>query len=143
MTTNVAVEEADPGSLLNLYRRLIHLRKENEALATGTLVPLLASSAQVAAFLRRSGIHAVLVVANMGATPASGVSIGSGDSVFPPGRYTPRNLLAGPNGATLQVSRDGRIQGYVPVPGAIGPRETLVLDLARDGEGNTRRRGRR
>jgi glycosidase len=129
MTTNVAVEEADPGSLLNLYRRLIHLRKEKEALATGTLVPLSASSAQVAAFLRRLGSHAVLVVANLGATPASGVSISTRDSVLAPGRYTPRNLLVGQNAATLQVSRDGRIQGYVPVPGAIGARESLVLDL--------------
>src|SRR5207245_5500821 len=55
MTTNVAVEDAEPGSLLNLYRRLIHLRKENEALATGTLVPLSAGSSHVAAYLRRAG----------------------------------------------------------------------------------------
>jgi hypothetical protein len=141
MTTNVAVEEADPGSLLNLYRRLIHLRKENEALAAGTLVPLSASSAQVAAYIRRTDSHAVLVVANLGATPAAGVSISSRDSVLAPGRYVPRNLLVGPNGVELQVSRDGRIRGYVP--GSIGPRESLVLELARDVEGNTGRRGRR
>src|SRR5207245_8418027 len=71
MTTNVATQDADPRSLLNLYRRLIHLRKENEELAAGTLVPLSASSAQVAAYVRRSGSHAVLVVANLGATLAS------------------------------------------------------------------------
>src|SRR3989475_8381581 len=33
MTTNVATQDADPRSLLNLYRPLIHLPKENEELA--------------------------------------------------------------------------------------------------------------
>ena len=37
---NVAAEDADPSSLLNLYRRLINLRRSNDALATGRLVPL-------------------------------------------------------------------------------------------------------
>lgn len=131
LASNVEVEGADPGSLLNLYRRLIHLRQENEALATGLLVPLSTGSSQVATYLRRAGDRAVLVVANLGSAAVSGVSVGSGEGVLRPGRYTPRNLLGGPNGAPLEVSRDGRIQGYVPVPGTIGPRESLVLDLIR------------
>jgi glycosidase len=131
LATNVAVEDSDPGSLLNRYRRLIHLRKQNESLATGKLVPLTATSPQVATYLRRAGNDAVLVVANLGAAPASGVSISSRDSVLPAGTYTPRNLLGGPNATRLEVSPDGQIRGYVPVPGTIGPRESLVLDLTR------------
>ena len=130
-TTNVEAENADPGSLLNLYRRLIHLRQANEALATGILVPLSAGSSQVAAYLRRTDDHAVLVVANLGAAKVSGVSIGSGKGALPPGTYAPRNLLGGANGATLVVRQDGQVLGYVPVPGAIGPRQSLVLDLIR------------
>jgi len=130
MAVNVALEDTDPGSLLNLYRKLIHLRRQNDALAAGTLVPLLASSPQVAAYLRRAGRgdHVVLVVANLGAASASGVSIGSGEGVLPPGRYTARSLLGGPNGATLRVDADGRIREYVPVA-TIGSRESLVLNL--------------
>jgi hypothetical protein len=124
------VQDADPGSLLNLYRRLIHLRKENEPLATGMLVPLSTSSSQVAAYLRRAGDHSVLVVANLGAGPASGVSIGSGAGVLPPGRYTPRNLLGGAKGAVLRVGAGGRIVGYLPAT-RIGARESLVLELVR------------
>ena len=131
MTTTVEAQDADPGSLLNLYRRLIHLRRANEALAMGRLVPLSASSPQVAAYLRRAGGRTVLVVANLGAEAASSVSIGSGEGVLPPGRYAPRNLLGGPDGARLQVGRDGRIRDYRPVMGTIGPRESLVLDLVR------------
>jgi len=130
LTTNVAVENRDPKSLLNLYRQLIHLRKQHEALATGELVPLSTTSPQVAVYLRRTNGRAVLVVANLGAGPASGVAIGSRDSVLPPGRYAPRNLLGASNGTTLQVSRDGRFQGYVPAA-TVGPRESLVLDLER------------
>ncbi len=71
LTANVEAQERDPGSLLNLHRRLIHLRAANPALATGELVPLTASSDAVAAYLRREGGRAVLVVANLGAAPLS------------------------------------------------------------------------
>src|SRR5688500_8130187 len=61
-TANVKAQEADPGSLLNLYRRLIHLRAGNSALAQGTLVPLTSSNDAVAAYLWRERNKAVLVV---------------------------------------------------------------------------------
>jgi glycosidase len=130
LTVNVEREDADPGSLLNLYRRLTHLRQQNGALAAGRLVPLASGSAEVPAYLRRAGGHAVLVVANLGAEPASGVSIASGEGVLPPGRYATRSLLGGPNGAPLEVGADGRIAGYVPAA-TIGPRASLVLGLIR------------
>jgi len=128
--TTVAGEDVDVGSLLSLYRRLIHLRRQNEALATGSLVPLSASSPQVAAYVRRAGARSALVVANLGDAAASGVTLESVDRALPPGRYVPRNLVGGANGATLTVGRDGRIRGYVPAA-AIAPRETLVLSLDR------------
>ncbi len=131
LTTTVEAQHGDPGSLLNLYRRLIHLRESNQALATGRLVPLVASSPTVTAYLRRARDHAVLVVANLGGMAVSGVSIGSAPGVLPPGRYESRNLLSGPNGAEFMVSAEGRLSGYVPVPGAIGPRSSLVLELSR------------
>jgi glycosidase len=129
--TNVAAEDPEASSLLSLYRRLIHLRRENEALGTGRLVALSASSPWVAAYLRRAGDHAVLVVANLGDSQVSGVTIGSGEGALAPGRYAPRNLLGGPDGALLEVARDGQVRGYLPVPGPIGRRQVLVLDLIR------------
>jgi alpha-amylase len=130
LTTNVAVEEADSGSLLTLYRRLIHLRRRNDALATGRLVPLTASDPHVAAYLRRTGTRAVLVVVNLGGTAVSGVSIGSAAGVLPAGTYVARHLLPGPDGAAVRVSRDGRVERYTPVA-TLQPRESLVLDLTR------------
>lgn len=131
LTTNVAVEDADSGSMLNLYRRLIHLRRANAALATGRLVPLSSSSPQIAAYLRRTPGHAVLVVANLAKTAALGVSISSGAGTLPPGRYMSRNLLGDIESALLEVSSDGQIRTYTPVSRAMAPRETLVLDLIR------------
>src|SRR5262249_24917011 len=90
---NVAAEDADPSSLLNLYRRLIRLRRSNEALATGRLVPLTANSTEVIAYLRRAGAgagagdKAVLVVANLGAASVTGVTVNSGKGVIAPGSY--------------------------------------------------------
>ena len=132
-TTTVAAQDADSGSLLNLYRRLIHLRKANDALATGRLVALSAGSPAVAAYLRLTarGEHAVLVVANLGAQAASGVTIGSAAETLPPGRYEARSLVGGANGAALTVGPDAAVRGYVPVPGALAPRQALVLELIR------------
>jgi glycosidase len=131
MTITVEAQEADSGSLLNLYRRLIHLRKSNQALGVGRLVPLSTENPSVAAYLRREGDQAVLVVANMTGEEISGITIGSDPESLAPGRYEPRNLLWGPNGTALEVGSDGRLASYVPVPGALGPREALVLELVR------------
>jgi len=130
MTRNVALEDHDSRSLLNLYRRLIHLRKENEALAAGRLVPLTTTDTHVAAYLRRADKGSVLVVANMGGGMASKVSIAGPAGSLPAGKYRARSLLAGPNGAVLTVSQDGAIEGYIPAA-KLAARQSLVLYLSR------------
>jgi len=130
-TVNVAIETSDPGSLLSLYRRLIHLRRDNAALATGLLVPLTTGNAQVAAYLRRAGDHAALVVANLGFTPVTAVVLASAPGALRPGRYQATNLLDGPPGESVTVSQNGRLTSYVPVPGTIAPGESVVLGLER------------
>jgi glycosidase len=129
LTRTVAAQDADSGSLLNLYRRLIHLRAQNEALATGRLVPLTATSPHVAAYLRRAGTGAALVVANLGDAAVARLAISSAAGALPAGRYTVRNLLGGPNGAALSVRADGQVKGYVPLR-SLGPRTALVLYLS-------------
>ncbi|HEX5868854.1 MAG TPA: alpha-amylase family glycosyl hydrolase, partial [Longimicrobium sp.] len=127
-TRTVAAQDADPNSLLSLHRRLIHLRKANSALAVGTLVPLTASSDAVAAFVRRDGDRAVLVVANLGATPLSGVTLSSPAGALPAGNGPGNNLLGGPDAARLSVGADGRIQGYVPFR-TLAPMSVHVLEF--------------
>ncbi|MDY7230376.1 alpha-amylase family glycosyl hydrolase [Hyalangium rubrum] len=70
---NVAAQLADPGSLLHRYRLLIHVRRASPALRLGTLKLLPASkeAPSVVAFLREAEGERVLVVHNVGATPAT------------------------------------------------------------------------
>jgi hypothetical protein len=89
-----------------------------------------ASSDAVAAYLRRDGDRAVLVVANLGATPLTGVTVASPERAVPVGRYALTSLLGGPAGRPLRVGSNGRIQGYVLLP-SLGPMEIHVLELSR------------
>ena len=129
-TANVAVENADPGSLLNHYRRLIHLRWANRALARGDFLPLATSDPAVAAFLRRDGPRAVLVVANLATTPRAGVTVSSGDGALGRARYATRDLLGDAATSALVVEADGRIRAFVP-RATLDARRTYVLELTR------------
>ncbi|MGI8642841.1 MAG: alpha-amylase family glycosyl hydrolase, partial [Thermomicrobiales bacterium] len=71
-TANVAVQESDPGSLLNHYRRLIRLHTGHPALAHGDLVPLKTGNPACAAFLRTTAEESVLVFLNVGKEHATG-----------------------------------------------------------------------
>jgi len=128
LTANVAAQDADPASLLNLYRRLIHLRGENPALAGGELAPLNASTEAVAAFLRRDIDRTVLVVANLRSEQISGVTVSSGERVLPDGRYHVRSLLGEHQGTPLSVAGGGHINGYAPIQ-SLGPLEFHIFEL--------------
>jgi len=67
---NVASARADPGSLYNLYRRLIALRRKHPALATGGYRPFM-TEGQVLAYVREHAADRFLVALNLGAAPAS------------------------------------------------------------------------
>jgi alpha-amylase len=129
LTTNVAVEDSDPNSLLNLYRRLIHLRAAKPALAVGELLPLRASNSAVLAYLRREGEHAVFVVANLGETPLTGITISSEGAVLPPGTYDATGLIGDADGAALRVGSNGAIDKYAPRQ-ILEPLTGRVFDLA-------------
>jgi alpha-amylase len=126
---NVKTQEGDPGSLLNLYRRLIHLRAENSALAAGTLIPLTASNDAVAAYLRRDGSRTVLAVFNLGPTALSGVTISSAAGVLPSGQYAVREALDRRPTTRLRVGANGRMRSNVPFR-TLGPLQSYLLELS-------------
>ncbi len=66
---NVASEDRDPNSILNFYRRVLHLRRTNEALVEGDYVPLHEKDRNVLAYLRSYRGKAVLVALNMSSAP--------------------------------------------------------------------------
>ena len=129
-TANVAVEDRDTSSLLNRYRRLIHLREANGALRNGVLVPLETGNDAVIAYVRKDSSHMALVLANLGIEPAENVTLNSTDQAVEPGRYTVRNLLGGPSAQTLVIGNDGRVTGYLPLP-AISPKQAYIFEIVR------------
>jgi alpha-glucosidase len=64
-THNVASETADPHSILNFYRQLLALRRDEPALREGQYVPLNQDDPNVFAFVRRLRGQAVLVALNI------------------------------------------------------------------------------
>ena len=73
-TKNVAAQENDASSLLNHYRRLIHLRNAHVALSRGQLLVGSTDNSAVAAFVRQSVGETILVALNFGNTVTSGVT---------------------------------------------------------------------
>lgn len=69
-TENVETERADPSSLLNLYRRLIALRRQSPALSEGTYQQV-ATSGDLLAYIRADGSERMLVLLNLGAAPVT------------------------------------------------------------------------
>jgi len=68
-TRNVSLEAQQPGSLLNYYKALIRLRKQNRALREGVFVPLDSENGSVLSYLRKpQNGGAVLVALNFSGT---------------------------------------------------------------------------
>ena len=129
-TTNVAAQDADRGSLLNLYRTLIHLRAQNPALARGTLIPLTTGNDAVVAYLRREGGRAVVVIANLGDAVVQLPALSSARDALQPRRYDLSPLMGGSlRGPILRIDAGGRIDRWVPVA-RMKPRQVNVIVLS-------------
>ena len=128
LTANVKVQDTDRASLLNLYRRLIHLRSTNSALGAGTLIPLTTSTDAAAAWVRRDGSRMVLVVANLGTTPLSNVALSSAVGGLSAGIFRMRELLAGGTVGDVTVERGGNLRDYVPMS-ALAPMQAYIFEL--------------
>lgn len=125
----VALQEYEATSLLNWYRRLIHLRATRPALAQGRLIPLTASEGAVSAYLRRDGDRVVVVIVNLSDSTLQSVSLTSAEHALPAGSCTMRSLLGGTNAAVLRVGNDGRLTDYIPLA-TLAPMEGYLFELS-------------
>ncbi len=130
LTANVEAEDGDDGSLLNLYRGLVHLRAQNSALGYGELIRLDAGNDAVAAYARRSGNQVVLVVANLGTSSLRRVSLSSPEHLLSRGQYTTKSLIGTLPAAGVHIGSDGQLKDYVPFP-TLAPMESYVFQLSK------------
>ena len=129
-TANVEVLEADRNSLLNLHRKLIHLRTSEPALANGEFVPLTTSNAGALAYLRRTNDQTVLVLANLTSQPLAGVELSGGGGTLTAGRYALTALHGDVAAGTLRVAGNGQVRRWIPAR-ALAPMQTYIVRLAR------------
>lgn len=64
VSRNVKVQEADPHSMLQFVKQLIHIRQGSPALNHGSYIPLSVAEQDVMAYLRTEGEEQILVVLN-------------------------------------------------------------------------------
>lgn len=115
LNVNVAEQDQDPNSLLNLYRTLIHLRRNHAVLRTGTLTVLDTDNAGVYAILRSAGDESMIVLVNLKGTPISDYSLSLQESTLPDSTLTPISLLDTTTAAPLTII-NGIFSEYKPIP---------------------------
>ena len=111
---NVAVEDKDPSSLLNLYRQLLQIRNNHSALRTGSYIQATASSKQVLSMLRVSEDEAVLVLINVDDAPVTDFTIKWEASALK-GEYKPMVLYGEGQVSPFILDGMGAIMDYSPV----------------------------
>ncbi len=130
---NVRTEHADPDSVLNHYRRLIHLRDDYPALHGGVQKPVRSTAPAVYAYLRHVGLEDILVVANFSGSAVSDYRLSTTGSPIPPGSYFTRMLLGTGTPASIIVDGHGGFSDYQPLP-TLAPRTGYVILVRSQGE---------
>lgn len=125
-TANVVLQRADPDSLLNHYRALIHLRNAHPALQTGTML-LIDSPRQIYSFLRQHDDETLLVIINLNSSEMTDymLTLAEGPLTTP----VDAELIFGAGGiSTPQITDSGGFADYVPLP-SLPPRSTTIIRL--------------
>ncbi len=124
---NVETMRADPASLLNRYRQLIHLRNDHEALRAGEYIKVDTSSSNLFAFVRQSANETLLVLHNMTAEPISDYSVAPKEAIqLADG--APPELLHGAAAAPAEVDGEGNLAPYTPIA-TLDPYSSYVIQL--------------
>ena len=124
---NVAKQDADPNSLLNLYRALIQLRKDNSVLRSGGLTVLETGNTGVYAILRNNDSEHILVLINLKGTAIADYSLSLKKKTLPDGQYNPQSLFDATSAEVLTVA-GGIFTEYKPLS-EIPPYSASIFQL--------------
>jgi len=125
--TNVATENADPDSLLNLYRVLIQLRNDHASLRTGKTLILETGTQRLYAILRYNETEAFLILINVHSKPLNTKLYDLSAGVWPlPANYFVSTVLGMEDPAMPQLNGVGGIDGYHPFD-EFPPKSYIIL----------------
>lgn len=143
---NVEKQAADPDSLFSLYRKLIHIRYANPALATGGTWLIDSDKPEVVAYLRhreirfrpnlgpgartdssRSRLNQLLIVVNVSDHEVADTTLSLSTSPLR-NQYTGKDLLGAPVAGPLDPDAQGGFTGYKPAA-KLAPRQAMIIEL--------------
>ena len=111
-TLTVAAQDADPASLLNHYRTLIHLHWTYPSLSHGDFLPLTTNERNVVAYLRRAEHETALVVLNFGNAAITGATLDGAASGLTEGAYALAPIFGEAEFGDLAAFTGGAVAGY-------------------------------
>ena len=124
---NVAAQDGEPTSLLNHYRRLIHLRNQHPALNAGDLTVATADDRAIAAMVRHSPEETILISLNFGERPIDRVGIALSRALRG-GPFRLEPLYSDPSNACVVISANGAVVTL----GRVAPRSLCAFRVAGD-----------
>jgi glycosidase len=124
---NVALQTGEADSLLNHYRALIRLRRENTALHIGEMTLLETDNPAVYAVLRRTADQTILVVINLKGTSIFDYQLSLSENLLTEGTVTPASLFGTIEATPLTIS-GGIFSGYKPV-NELHPYQSYIFEL--------------
>ena len=111
---NVEDEQKDPNSFLNLYKKLIALRKAEVSLRRGAYKSINTNNNGVYAYMRTSGSDVIVTVLNLTGSEQKNVALSVSGTPIPGGNYQLGNLLNASQVAAPVTVAGGGISGWVP-----------------------------
>lgn len=129
---NVAAQSSDPGSLLNWYASLIHLRQANTALSTGDTWVVQTDKPQMYALLRQSEDEAVLLLVNLSDQPVEAYQLALDASALKSGMKASLMLdqpdVGGSQPRSPSINAQGGFNAYTPLP-SLAPYQVVLIGL--------------
>ena len=129
-TKNIALQSADPNSLLSLYRALIHIRNNHAALRVGDFSLIESGDKSVFASLRFSRAETILVIVNLSSQPVSDYALNLEQGSLS-GNYVIAPLLDNGTFTSPIITAQGGFENYKPLP-ELPPNGRFILQLQQE-----------
>ncbi len=130
-TNNVAIMETNPSSLLNHYKKLIHIRNKQMALRKGNYLDIESSESKVLSFARIHEDEGVIVASNLG-TQVTNTSLTLTASTLSPGIYFVTDLYNNQEMGTVTINGNGGFENWQPGSTELVARATRILLVSTD-----------
>lgn len=126
LTNNVEIFQDDESSLLNHYKKLIHLRNDQDALQKGYYLEIDNIDNSLLSYARLFEQEAVLVLSNF-ADENTSIQLNLNASGLSAGEYFVTELYSNSDFGTITINSNGGFSEFTPQVSILEPEESLIL----------------